>query len=48
MGVNGRKRGHNKGILKRARAVKRVEAEARNALTLPENRRIARQKGKTS
>lgn len=45
VGLNGRKRGHNRGILKTKRARKRAEAEARNILTLPENRRKARQKG---
>jgi hypothetical protein len=38
----GNKRGSNKGITARARELRREEAEARNAKTLPENRRKAR------
>lgn len=37
-----KKKGENKGILAAKRERKREEAEARNALTKPENRRAAR------
>ena len=39
MGLNGRKKGFNKGILKAKRARKREEAEARNAKTPDHKRR---------
>lgn len=39
---SGNKRGSNKGILEARKERKREEAEARNAATLPENRRKAR------